>query len=194
MKKCVGKLFLLTIAASALLQAQSDFVVSARALRYKPARVALKEFNQGMRSVRKGLPEEAAAHFTEAVRINPDYVDALQQLGIAQAAQGATEQSLDTFLKASALDPESGPLRFNVALTLARLHRMADAEPYARQAVQNAPWFVDGQYLLGITLVAQNKLTPEAAAALRRAAGQFAEARAALDWMESQQFARIARN
>jgi Flp pilus assembly protein TadD len=194
MKKCVGKLILLTVLASALVQAQSILAVSARSLRYKPAHTALKEFNQGMRSVRKGLSDEAVEHFTEAVRINPDYVEALQQLGIAQAAKGETEQSLDTFLKASALEPDSGPLRYNVALTLARLHRMEEAEPYARQVVQNAPWFVDGQYLLGIVLVAQNKLTPEATASLRRAADKFEKARQALDWMEAQQYARIARN
>jgi tetratricopeptide (TPR) repeat protein len=181
-----------TMAAQAIVD--SNNVVSARTLRYKPARTALKEYNQGLRSVRKGLPQEAAGHFAEAVRINPDYVEALQQLGIAQAAQGETEQSLDSFLKASKLDPDSDPLRFNVALTLARLHRMAEAEPYARQVARHAPWFMDGQYLLGIALVAQSKLTAEAAASLRRAAGTFTEARAALEWMEAQQLERIAKN
>jgi protein O-GlcNAc transferase len=199
MNKCAGKLLTLAVMACGTMAAQaivdgSTIVVSARALRYKPARVALKEFNQGLRSVRKGLPQEAVAHFMEAVRISPDYVEALQQLGIAQAAQGETEESLNSFLEASKLEPDSDALRFNVGLTLARLHRMAEAEPYARQVVRHAPWFVDGHYLLGITLVAQSKLTSEAAASLRRAAGKYTEAREAMEWMETQQLERIAKN
>jgi tetratricopeptide (TPR) repeat protein len=203
MNKCAGKLFTLAVLACGTMAAQaivdsstrtSSIAVSARALRYKPARMALKEFNQGLRSLRKGLPQEAAAHFNEAVRISPDFVEALQQLGIAQAAQGETENSLDSFLKASKLEPDSDALRFNVGLTLARLHRMEEAESYARQVVRHAPWFVDGHYLLGIALIAQSKLTAEASASLRRAAATYTEARAALEWMEAQQLERIAKN
>jgi tetratricopeptide (TPR) repeat protein len=187
-------LMLAIVTTCTLMQAQSMLTVSARTLRYKPEHAARKEFDAGVRSERKGLPEEAAEHFAEAVRISPGYVDALQALGLLQAAKGETSQSLDTFLKASELEPDSDALRFNVALTLARLDRMSEAESYARQVVRNAPWFVDGQYLLGIALVMQHKLTSEAANALRRAAGQFPDAREALTWMEAQQLERVARN
>ena|SRR5579871_1500998 len=190
----MNKTVMLAIATCTLMQAQSMLTVSARALRYKPDHTARKEFDAGLRSERKGLQEEAAEHFTEAVRISPDYVDALQQLGLVQAAQGETTKSLETFLRASQLEPDSDALRFNVALTLARLDRMSEAESYARQVVRDAPWFVDGQYLLGITLVMQHKLTTEAVTALRHAADKFPDARQALGWTEAQQFDRVARN
>lgn len=194
MNKCVGKSLMLAIATCTLMQAQSMLTVSARELRYKPDHTARKEFDAGVRSERKGLQEEAEEHFAEAVRISPDYVDALQQLGLVQAGQGETTKSLDAFLKASQLEPDSDALRFNVALTLARLNRMSEAESYARQVARNAPWFVDGEYLLGITLVMQHKLTSEAVNSLRHAADKFPDARQALEWIEAQQFDRVARN
>jgi tetratricopeptide (TPR) repeat protein len=194
MNKYAGKILLLAILTCTLVQAQSMLTVSARSLRYKPDHSARKEFDAGVRNERKGLHEEAEQHFAEAVRISPDYADALQQLGLVQAAQGENAQSLDSFLKASQLEPDSDALRFNVALTLARLERMPEAEAYARQVVRNAPWFVDGQYLLGITLVMQHKLTSEAVNALRHAADKFPDARQALGWTEAQQFDRVARN
>ncbi len=194
MNKCVGKILMLAILTCTLMQAQSMLTVSARELRYKPGHAARKEFDAGVRSERKGLHEEAEQHFAEAVHLSPDYVDALQQLGLVQAAQGETAPSLDTFLKASQLEPDSDALRFNVALTLARLDRMSEAESYARQVARNAPWFLDGEYLLGITLVMQHKLTSEAVNSLRHAADKFPDARQALEWIEAQQFDRVARN
>src|SRR5205823_10801994 len=45
-------------------------VVSARALGFAPVKAARKDFDQGMRAVKKGLNAEALEHFREAVRLD----------------------------------------------------------------------------------------------------------------------------
>ncbi len=83
-----------------------------------------------------------------------------------------------------ALDPDADYVQFNVAVTLVKLHRPAEAELHARRVVHRKPSFVDGHYVLGLALVMQDKLTREAVESLRPAAEWNSEAREVLAWVE----------
>ena len=159
-------------------------VISAHALGFKPLKAARKNFDQGMRALNKGLNTEAMDHFREAVRLDPGYVQPHVQTGILQAQAGQPMLALESFLRALEIEPDADFLEFNVALTLLVLHRAAEAEQYARRVARRSPSFVDAQYVLGLALVMQDKLTPEAVEALRLAAEQHSPAREVLAWVE----------
>jgi tetratricopeptide (TPR) repeat protein len=159
-------------------------VISAHALSFKPLKAARKDFDQGMRAVNKGLNAEALEHFREAVRLDPGYVQPHVQTGMLRAQAGQPMLALESFLRALAIEPDAEFLEFDVAHTLVMLHRPSEAESYARRVTRRSPSFVDGQYVLGLALVMQDKLTPEAVGALRLAAKQNSKARGVLAWVE----------
>jgi tetratricopeptide (TPR) repeat protein len=137
-----------------------------------------------MRAVNKGLNAEALEHFREAVRLDPGYVQPHVQTGILRAKAGQPVLALESFLMALAIEPDAEFLEFDVAHTLVMLHRPSEAESYARRVTRRSPSFVDGQYVLGLALLMQDKLTPEAVEALRPAAERNSEAREVLAWVE----------
>jgi hypothetical protein len=159
-------------------------IISARALGFRPVEAARKDFDKGMRAMDKGLDSDALKHFREAVRLDPAYMQPYVQTGIIRAKAGQPMLALESFLSALALEPDADFLEFNVAHTLIILHRPSEAESYARRVARRSPSFVDAQYLLGLALVMQDKLTPEAVGALRLAAEQRSMAREVLNWVE----------
>jgi tetratricopeptide (TPR) repeat protein len=159
-------------------------VISARTLGFKPLQAARKKFDKGMRAADKGLNTEALKHWREAVRLDPGYMQPHVQTGILRAKAGQPMLALESFLTALALEPTADFLEFNVAHTLVTLHRPSEAESYARRIARRSPSFVDAQYVLGLALVMQGKLTPEAIGALRLAAEQHSMAREVLNWVE----------
>jgi tetratricopeptide (TPR) repeat protein len=159
-------------------------VISARALGRIPGKAAQKEFNRGMGAVNKGLNTEALEYFEKAVRLDPSYVQPYVQSGIVRAKADQPLLALQSFLTALALEPDADFLQFNVAYTLFMLRRPSEAEVFARRVARRSPWFADAQYVLGVALVMQGKLIPEAVAALRVAGVQHTEAREMLVWVE----------
>jgi tetratricopeptide (TPR) repeat protein len=158
--------------------------ISAGALAFRPPKAARKAFDQGEKAARNHSPREALAHFEDAVRINPDYLQAHVQLGILHAEADQPSLALESFLTALALEPDSDFLQFNVALTLVVLHRPAEAEAYARRALRRAPSSVDARFVLGVALVMQDNLAEETVASLRLASERHVLARDLLAWIE----------
>jgi tetratricopeptide (TPR) repeat protein len=129
---------------------------------------------------------ESIAHFAEATRISPGYLEAHVQLGLLRAQDGEPTLALQSFLKALELEPEADYLQFNVALILVTLHRPADAEVYARLAARHQPLFVDAYYVLGASLVMQDNLSEETVAALHLASDKYPQAHDMLMWVEQE--------
>ena len=66
---------------------------------------AVKAFEQGMATVRKGKPEGAVKDFEKATAIYPQYADAWYQLGRSQLAARAMDAAVVSLKKAVAADP-----------------------------------------------------------------------------------------
>jgi tetratricopeptide (TPR) repeat protein len=154
--------------------------VSARRLAHKPSKAAVKAFNRGVRAWDKGQYDEALRYLTEAVRLDPDYVEARVDLGATYAKTGLPEQALDQYEQAFKLEPNVPVLHSNKADALLLLSRWEEAEQAARRALQLDPASIDANYMLGIALMGQGKITPETAARLAAAAKKHPRARAYL--------------
>ena len=74
--------------------------------------------NRGAALLNEGRPEEAAARFDEALRLQPDFAAAHNSFGIALANLGEMTQAIEQFKEAVSLDPDFSEARRNLALAL----------------------------------------------------------------------------
>jgi len=146
-------------------------------LKHKPSKAARTEFDHGVQSWLKGRSEEAAEHFTEAIRLDPDSVEARIDLGIIYVKSGHPEKALDQCEQGLALEPNLAVLHTNKAAALAMLNRWAEAEMVARRAVQLDPRSTAAQYMVGLAMLMQDKVTPEVVEHLASAAKTYAKAK-----------------
>jgi Flp pilus assembly protein TadD len=160
--------------------------VSARTLHHKHSKAAGKAFNQGVRAWNKGQSEEALRYFSEAVRLDPDYVEALTDLGAVYAKTGGAEKALEQYEQALALEPNLAAVLSNKAATLVMLSRWEEAEQAARRALQLDPESIDANFMLGIALMKQGKIRAETATHLAIAAKKYPRARAYLADVQAQ--------
>jgi tetratricopeptide (TPR) repeat protein len=71
--------------------------------------------NLGLAASLGGRIDEAAARFTEALRLDPDSVDAHLNLGAIRAAQGRTAEAVTHFEAVLARDPHDPDARRSLA-------------------------------------------------------------------------------
>ena len=83
----------------------------------------------------------AAAHeqFTRAVALDAQSSQAYAGLGVVALKRGARQEAVDAWRKAVELDATNYDALYNLATTLARDGRMADARPYLERFVSTAP-------------------------------------------------------
>jgi tetratricopeptide (TPR) repeat protein len=152
-------------------------VVSARTLTHKPSQSARKEFDRGVQAEQRGQNSEAIRHFTQAVRLDPNYVEAEADLGLTYSKSGQGEAAINVFDRALALEPNWALLSGAKASALVMLSRWEEAEQAARRAVRLNPSSIESNYMLGLALLMQGKITPETARSLEMAASQYPKAR-----------------
>ena len=160
--------------------------VSARTLRNKPSKAAGKALKQGVRAWDKGQYDQALRYLTEAVRLNPNSVEALTDLGAVYAKADRPEEALQQYELALALEPNLAGAYSNKAAAFVMLSRGEEAEHAARRALQLDPGFIDADYMLGIAMMMQGKITSETAAHLAIAAKKHPRARAYLAEVQAQ--------
>jgi tetratricopeptide (TPR) repeat protein len=154
--------------------------VSAGTLAHKHSKAAVQAFNRGHRAWNKGQSEQVLRYLGEAVRLDPDFVEARVDLGAVYAKTGQPEKALEQDERALALEPNLAVLQSNKAAALLMLSRWEEAEQAARRAVQLEPGSIDANYVLGIAMMMQGKITPEVAAHLAMAVKKHPRARAFL--------------
>ena len=159
--------------------------VSARTLAHKPSKAAVQAFNRRVRAWNKGQNDEALHLFSEAVRLDPGYVQARVNLGAVYAKAGRPDEALDQYERALELEPNLALLHNNKAAALVMLSRFEEAEQAARRAVQFDPGSIEANYMLGVAMMKQGKITPETAARLAVAAKKHPRARAFLAEVEA---------
>jgi tetratricopeptide (TPR) repeat protein len=87
---------------------------------------------------------------------------------------------------ALALEPNLAGAYSNKAAAFVMLSRGEEAEHAARRALQLDPGFIDADYMLGIAMMMQGKITSETAAHLAIAAKKHPRARAYLAEVQAQ--------
>lgn len=102
------------------------------ALATVPSAIAHSSF--GVTLDERGRPDEAIAHFQQALRVNPRLAHAENNWGIALAKQGRWEEAARHYEAALRIDSRYAEAHANLALALGRLGRYADAERHLEQA------------------------------------------------------------
>jgi tetratricopeptide (TPR) repeat protein len=105
---------------------------------------------------RQGKHAEAAAHFTEALRIKPDYFHALANMGWVLRQQGKDAEAISFLQRALTVRPDSADTHRQLGLVLAHQGKKEDA---LREFVKANPNDFDNRVRLGEMLARQAKLS-----------------------------------
>jgi len=117
---------------------------------------------------RQGKHAEAIAHFAEALRVKPDYFQALANMGWALGLQGKTGEAIEFLKRAISVRPDSANTHVQLAFALVKQKQEDAALQHFYKAVELAPNDADVRINLGLMLTRRKQLS-EAATQLNEA-------------------------
>ena len=138
---------------------------------------AVKEFERSLKAIRSGDFQSATVHLQKAIQIDPNFVQAHNNLGSSYIQLSQYESAVLEFQQAVALDPKIQESHRNLGLGLFLLRRYPEAEIATRQALQLDPRRSSAQYTLGRILAAEGSGSAEAEQLLRQSIVDFPDAR-----------------
>jgi tetratricopeptide repeat protein len=141
---------------------------------------ALKEFRRSEKCVGSGDFPGAVQHLQKALKADPQFVEAHNNLGASYLQLSRYEDAIGEFGAAIALDEKMAAPYRNMSLALFSLRRYSEAETAARKALTLSPQQKAAQYSLGRALAAEGSTSPEAEQLLRGTLGEFPDARLSL--------------
>jgi tetratricopeptide (TPR) repeat protein len=106
---------------------------------------------------RDGKLAEAATLYEELLRLSPDHVDALHNLGIIRIQQGRPAEAVGLIGRTVELAPESANPRNDLGMAFAMLRRYDEAAAQYQKALAIHPGFIGARGNLANTLVALNR-------------------------------------
>ena len=96
----------------------------------------------------EGRTNEAILHYTQAVRLEPDFANAHNNLGLALLSQGQVGPAVDHLAQAVRLRPASAEMHFNLGLGLSRRGEKQEAIAHFSRAVRLKPDFAEAHHEL----------------------------------------------
>ena len=124
--------------------------------------------NLGTLLLEEGRPDEAVAHFQQALALQPNAADVHSNLGGALLAQGRFEEAIPHLQRAVRLQPDSAQAHNNLGNALSKQGQMDKALAHFRKTVELRPTLGSARYNLGSALL-QAGHVDEALAQLQRA-------------------------
>jgi tetratricopeptide (TPR) repeat protein len=153
---------------------QGGTLVPASQLRI-PAK-AIKEYELAQKAFQQNDVQGSADHLQKALHIYPDFIDAHNALGLRFMELGDIQKALAEHEIALSIDPRSPQTHEFLSFDLLMLDRIPEAETEARQSLDLDSHSVVPRYVLGRTLIAQRRITPEAIEMLRASEDAFPDA------------------
>jgi Flp pilus assembly protein TadD len=151
--------------------------VSVARLGHKIPSKAQKEFNKAVEASKKNDSITAIEHLKRAIEIDPDFMEAYNNLGARYLRVNQPQEAAVQLEKAIQLDGSSPQAHSNLGIAYMMLQRFTDAEQEARTAVKLDSTSNMARYVLGISLAAQNREPQEAVQNLDAAARDLPKAR-----------------
>ncbi len=127
----------------------------------------LAQYNLGAALAAASRADEAARRYEAALRLRPDYPEALNNLGTILATQGRLPEAIARYRQAVGLNPRLEAIHANLASALQRAGDREGAERHYRRALDLAPESAAANYNLGVLLLGDGRLA-EAAERFRR--------------------------
>ncbi len=109
--------------------------------------------NLGIVLADQGRLDEAIAHFSEALRIEPDYADAHNNLGVALADEGKLDEAIAHLSEALRIDPNYAEAHYNLGLALVGQGKLDEAIAHYSKALRIKPDYTKARDNLRLTLV-----------------------------------------
>jgi len=161
--------------------------VSVARLAHKVPSKAKKEFKRAEKAHQKGDVQLSIHHLEKALEIDPDYMEAHNNLGSRYLQLQEFQMALTHFEKACDLDPGASIPQGNASTTLLLLKRHEEAERSARRALELDPGNLRARYALAVALVEQQKDAAEAMTHLERVVSDIPRARLLMAQLLAQQ-------
>jgi len=159
-----------------------DTLVSVHKLTHKVPKPARKLYDKALSA---GDNHAAVISYLEqAVEIDPEYVEALNNLGSRYIQTNQPDKAVSVLERAVAADPSSAFVQTNLAVALLATNKYEDAEHNARHALQLSG-DPKAQYILGLSLFMQKKYNEETIQLLRRSTDRFPNSSLALAVMSA---------
>jgi tetratricopeptide (TPR) repeat protein len=158
---------------------RGESTVSLQQLQHKVPAAAQKAFQKGEQAAAKGELGQARACFEEAVSRDPEFADAYNELGAADARLNDLPEAATQFQKAINLVPEHRKALPNLSIVLAKMERYHEAGQVARRALQVAPSDGRVHYILASSLLQEHGSIDEIIAHFERASADVPSARLA---------------
>jgi tetratricopeptide (TPR) repeat protein len=100
---------------------------------------AFVEMNFGDALARKGQPDEAMAHFEQAIKLQPDYAEAYYNRGNVLYVLGRTDEAIADWEKTLQIQPNDADAHTGLGNALLRKGRAKEAVAHYNQAMALAP-------------------------------------------------------
>jgi predicted O-linked N-acetylglucosamine transferase (SPINDLY family) len=97
----------------------------------------------------QGKPKEAMGCFEEALRLRPDYADALSNMGNSLKAMGKIEAGIEYYRRALGLKPDLAETRNNLCSALVQTGKLDEAIEHGQQALRIQPNYPEAWNNLG---------------------------------------------
>jgi tetratricopeptide (TPR) repeat protein len=114
--------------------------------------------NLGEALAAQGKLAQAVAHYSEALRLQPDLAQAHYNLGVALGAQGKLAQAVTQYTQALRLQPDFAAAHNNLGEVLATQGKLVQAVAQYRAALRLRPDLAVTRNNLGVALASQGKI------------------------------------
>jgi len=118
--------------------------------------------NLGFAYFEHGRLDAATEHYLEALRMNPDYVEAHYNLGVVFASQGKNSLAIDHYSQALRVNPNYVEAHTNLGAVLAKSGRLDEAAAQYREAIRLNPGEVEAHNNLGNVFLRQGRIAEAA--------------------------------
>ena len=120
---------------------------------------ALHEFDKGNERQRAGDLEAASSHYQKALRIEPDFYPALNNLGVISLKRKEPAQAEAYFLKSLAANPDDGEAYINLGHVFYERAEYQPAIERLEEGLKRSPDSSAGHFLLGCAYLKLGDLT-----------------------------------
>jgi tetratricopeptide (TPR) repeat protein len=138
---------------------------------------AVKEYKRALKATNEGEMETAVAHYQKAIAADPEFLAAINNLGVTYLDLNRLDVAIEQFTKAIAVDPHAALPQVNLAISYFRLGLFDDAERAASRAVDLDRVDRYGRLVLGVTSIMKGNFTAEAERSLTQAAQEYTVAK-----------------